>query len=88
MPVERKVIGRTEHFQGTVLELLDWLATRNIDLDGAFLTGTHIKYQSLQTEEEAERGEMYRRQADERTAAWEKAAYARLKAKFEGSEDA
>jgi hypothetical protein len=77
------MMKRTDHFAGTVSELMDWMIGRGLGVDLVMITGTHLKWESPETDQERERRLDWERQQATRTEEWERQTLARLKLKYE-----
>jgi hypothetical protein len=81
---EMRMLNRIEQFTGTIDELVSWCHQRGLDPAEVKVTGTHLKWQSYETEPEKQRRIEFELRSDARRLEWEAEQYKRLKAKFEG----
>lgn len=79
-----RMMKRQIHFAGTVSELMDWMIAEGLSVAEVQIPGTHLKWESPETDSERERREKWDREAAARTEEWERKTLARLKEKYEG----
>lgn len=79
------MIKRIESVQNIpVSDLLDWCVHRGLDPDTVTVTAAHLKWESPETEKEAERRAIWQGDRDRRHEEWERETYKRLTEKFNG----
>lgn len=78
-----EMVGRVDTFTGTAADLVDWIMQRGLGMSAVTITQCHLKYRTPATEEELARRAEFHAAARRRTDEWERAAYQRLKAKFD-----
>jgi hypothetical protein len=75
--------NRLDSFSGTVQEVIDWTLQRGLDPTAVAITACHLKWQSPETPQEAERRAEFQAAQDRRHEEWERVTWERLKAKFD-----
>lgn len=83
---EPVMLNRVEHFKGSVDELVTWCMQRELDPTVVEVTGTHVRFQSPETPEEAQRRAEYTARAERRHQEWERDTYLRLREKYENEQ--
>lgn len=79
---EPVIRNRLESFKGTVDELVSWCMQRELDPTAVEVTGTHLRFQSPETPEEAQRRAEYQASAERRHREWERGYWQRLIEKY------
>lgn len=80
-----QMVNRVDTFAGTAADLVDWVMQRGLGMSAVTISSCHLKYQTEATEAELANRAKWHAETQRRTDEWERAAYARLKAKFEDS---
>jgi hypothetical protein len=65
---------------------MDWMISHNLGVGVVQITGTHLKWESPETDEERKRREEWELRQEARTEEWERQELTRLKAKYEGDQ--
>lgn len=66
----------------TLEDLVDWVLQRGLRPSDVVVTGGHMRWQTIETDEEQLERERYQADRDRRTLEWERATYERLNEKF------
>lgn len=82
MADEPVIRNRVEHFKGSIDELVTWCFQRELDPREVEITGTHLRFQTPETPEEAERRRKYDEDSRRRHEEWERETWRRLQQKY------
>jgi hypothetical protein len=81
---DRQIMKRSDAIPKnfTAADMVDWCFQRNLDPREVHLTGGHMFWESVETDEEMERRLKFWKERDDRHEAWERDMLAKLKEKY------